>query len=36
MPKKLATLFSNAFLERLRHWIGVHHSHFFDFLKTSQ
>lgn len=26
MPKKLATLFSDAFLDRLRHWIGVHHT----------
>lgn len=26
MPKKLATLFSDAFLKRLRHWIGVHHT----------
>lgn len=26
MPKRPSTLFSNAFLERLRHWIEVHHS----------
>jgi hypothetical protein len=26
MPKKKGPLFSDAFLERLRHWIGVHHT----------
>lgn len=26
MPKQLALLFSEQFLERLRHWVGTHHT----------
>jgi len=26
MPDAIATLFSEQFLERLRHWIGIHHT----------